>query len=49
MIGMVGRQISYWRNELRSEHRDGWYSDPRSPGPASYYIWGGKVPYYLLI
>lgn len=43
MIGMSRREYWYFRREFRSEHRDGWYSDQRCPGPASFYIRGGNI------
>lgn len=45
---MSEREARYFRHEFRSEHRDGWYSDQRCPGPASFYIRGGNIPNPLI-
>lgn len=44
MRNMSEREAQYFRREFRSQHRDGWYSDQRCPGPASFYIQGGNIP-----
>lgn len=37
------READYFRHEFDSEHRNGWYSAQRCPGPASHYIRGGDI------
>lgn len=48
MRTMSGREARYFRHEFRSEHRDGWCSNQRCPGPASFYIRGGNIPNPLI-
>lgn len=48
MRTMSAREARYFRHEFRSEHLDGWYSDQRCPGPASFYIRGGNIPNPLI-
>lgn len=48
ITNMSRREARYFRNEFRSECRDGWYSDRRCPGPASFYIRGGNIPNPLI-
>lgn len=45
---MSEREARYLRYEFDSEHRDGWYSAQRCPGPASFYIQGGNIPNPLI-
>lgn len=41
-------EADYLWYEFESEHRDGWYSAQRCPGPASFYIRGGNIPNPLI-
>ncbi|KAG6355339.1 hypothetical protein INS49_003300 [Diaporthe citri] len=45
---MSEQEEKYLRYEFDSEHRDGWYSAQRCPGPASFYIRGGNIPNPLI-
>lgn len=45
---MSEQEKRYLLHEFDSEHRDGWYSAQRCPGPASFYIRGGKIPNPLI-
>lgn len=45
---MSRKEGKYLRHEFSSEHRDGWYSAQRCPGPASFYIRGGNIPNPLM-
>jgi hypothetical protein len=42
------KEAGYLRQEFDSEHRNGWYSAQRCPGPASFYIRGGNIPNPLI-
>lgn len=48
MIRLSPAEIGYLKREFSSQHRDGWYSHQRCPGPASFYIRGGNIPNPLI-
>lgn len=48
MGALSEEEADYLWYEFESEHRGGWYSDERCPGPASFYIRGGNIPNPLI-